>query len=293
MVYDSVRQRYNFHWVGNFLCYATTHPPICSQVTLDHLLPFVWRLAGRQVKAPSGIIGKRPCLAKSWPRPFWSQILGRMYQRGKTKQRPEAKQHVRNNPTKEQGNDEHNRKGERDHGGGSGRKGGTRPKIWLQKAPGQALAQNGRFPMIPEEKFNSRPKGPQMAEICFQKAPGQDLVQNGRFPMIPEGDFNSRPRGRQMPEICFQKAPGQDLAQKGRFLMILEGDFNSRPRGRQMPEICFQKAPGQDLAQKGSKGPLPNEPRREILIAGRGVAKCQKFASKRLLARIWPKRTVS
>ena len=29
---------------------------------------------------------------------------------------------------------------------------------------------------------NSRPRGRQMAEICFQKAPGQDLAKNGRFP---------------------------------------------------------------------------------------------------------------
>ena len=29
----------------------------------------------------------------------------------------------------------------------------------LPGPPGQDLAQNGRFPMIPEEKFNSRPKG--------------------------------------------------------------------------------------------------------------------------------------
>ena len=46
-----------------------------------------------------------------------------------------------------------------------------------------------------------------MAEICFQKAPGQDLAQNGRFPRIPEGAFNCRPLGPQMGEICFQKAP--------------------------------------------------------------------------------------
>ena len=26
-----------------------------------------------------------------------------------------------------------------------------------------------------------------MPEICFQKAPGQDLAQNGRFPRSPEG----------------------------------------------------------------------------------------------------------
>ena len=84
--------------------------------------------------------------------------------------------------------------------------------------------------MIPEEKFNRRPRGRQMAEICFQKAPGQDLAQKGRFPMIPEEKFNSRPRGRQMAEICAQKAPGQNLAQKGRFPMVPEGDLNCRPK---------------------------------------------------------------
>ena len=103
--------------------------------------------------------------------------------------------------------------------------------------------------MIPEGAFNCRPKGPQMAEICFQKAPGQDLAQNGRFPMIPEGAFNCRPKGLQMAEICFQKVPGQDLNQNGRFPMIPE----------------------------------------EVLIAGPKALKWQKFASKRLLARIWPK----
>ena len=43
-------------------------------------------------------------------------------------------------------------------------------QLLCAKAPGQDLAKNGRFPMIPEEKFNSRPRGRQMAEICFQKA---------------------------------------------------------------------------------------------------------------------------
>ena len=41
-----------------------------------------------------------------------------------------------------------------------------------------------------------------MAEICFRKAPGQDLAQKDRFPMVPEEKFNSRPRGRQMVEMC-------------------------------------------------------------------------------------------
>ena len=31
---------------------------------------------GRQLKVPSGILGKRPFWAKSWPGAFWSQILG-------------------------------------------------------------------------------------------------------------------------------------------------------------------------------------------------------------------------
>ena len=48
-----------------------------------------------------------------------------------------------------------------------------------------------------------------MPEICFQKAPGQDLAQKGRFPLILEKEFNSWWKGRQMPEICLQKAPGQ------------------------------------------------------------------------------------
>ena len=78
-----------------------------------------------------------------------------------------------------------------------------------------------------------------MAEICFQKAPGQDLAQEGRFPMVLEGDFNCRPKGPQMAEICFQRAPGQDLGQKGRFPMVTEEKFNSLPRGCQMVEMCM------------------------------------------------------
>jgi hypothetical protein len=84
-----------------------------------------------------------------------------------------------------------------------------------------------------------------MGKICFQKAPGQDLAQDGRFPVIPEGAFNCRPRGLQMAEICFQTAPGQALAQKGRFPRVPEGNFNCRPKGPHIAEICFQKALGQ------------------------------------------------
>ena len=55
------------------------------------------------------------------------------------------------------------------------------------------------------------------AKMCLQKAPGQDLAKNGRFPMIPEDTFNSRPRGRQMAEKCFQKAPRLGFGQKRPF----------------------------------------------------------------------------
>ena len=82
--------------------------------------------------------------------------------------------------------------------------------------------------------------------------------------MIPEEKFNSRPRGRQMAEICFQKAPGQDLAKNGRFPMIPEEKFNSRPRGRQMAEICFRGAAKGSRPGFGQKRPFPNDPRREI-----------------------------
>ena len=61
-----------------------------------------------------------------------------------------------------------------------------------KKAPGQDLAQNGCFPMIPEGTFNCQLASHQSPKIWLQKAPGQDLAQNGCFPMIPEGAFNCR-----------------------------------------------------------------------------------------------------
>ena len=44
-----------------------------------------------------------------------------------------------------------------------------------------------------------------MAEICFQKAPGQDLAQNGRFPMVPEGDFNCRPKALKLQKFASKR----------------------------------------------------------------------------------------
>ena len=90
-----------------------------------------------------------------------------------------------------------------------------------------------------------------------QKPPGQDLAQNGCFPVIPEGTFNCRPVGRQTPKIRLQKAPNQDFAQKARFPRILEGTFNCRATSHQNPKTWLQKAPGQDLAQNGCFPMIP------------------------------------
>ena len=57
-------------------------------------------------------------------------------------------------------------------------------------------------------------------QICLQKAPGQDLAQNGCFPMLPEGACNCRLASDQNPQIWLQKAPGQDLPHNARFPLI-------------------------------------------------------------------------
>ena len=60
------------------------------------------------------------------------------------------------------------------------------PSLSSKKAPGQDLAQKGRFGSIPEEKFNSRPGPSKMQNLSSKKAPGQDLAQKGRFGSVPE-----------------------------------------------------------------------------------------------------------
>ena len=129
-----------------------------------------------------------------------------------------------------------------------------------------------------------------MAEICSQKAPGQDLAQNGRFPMVPKGNCNCWPRGRQMAESCSQNVPGQDLANNGRFPMVPEGNFNCRPRGGQMAESCSQKGSRPGF---GPKRPFPNGPRKEFQLPAEGPPNGRKLLPKRLPARIWPKTAVS
>ena len=48
-----------------------------------------------------------------------------------------------------------------------------------------------------------------MAEMCFQKAPGQDLAKNGRFPMIPDEKFNSRPRAAKWQRVASKRLPAR------------------------------------------------------------------------------------
>ena len=74
------------------------------------------------------------------------------------------------------------------------------------------LVSNGRFwarvPPWSRDRF---------CQICLQKAPGQDLAQNGCFPMLPESACTCRLASDQNPQIWLQKAPGQDLPHNARF----------------------------------------------------------------------------
>ena len=58
-------------------------------------------------------------------------------------------------------------------------------KCASKRLPARIWPKTAVFPMIPDEKFNSRPRGRQMAESCFQKAPGQDLAKNGQWHWRP------------------------------------------------------------------------------------------------------------
>ena len=73
---------------------------------------------------------------------------------------------------------------------------GFAAKIWLRKAPGQDLAQNGCFPMIPEGIVNCR----QNAKVWLLKAPGPALASKGRFPMISEANYNSQLADAKLPK---------------------------------------------------------------------------------------------
>ena len=146
-------------------------------------------------------------------------------------------------------------------------------KFASKRLPARIWPKTGRFPMIPDEKFNSRPRGRQMAESCFQKAPGQDLAKNGQWHWRPS---------------CFKlkwEGAGSKLGSKlsswrpSRFKLKWEVagsklGSNYRPGDRPVSN-WNERAQGQNSGQNYRPGD-----RRQW----------QKCASKRLPARIWPKR---
>ena len=92
------------------------------------------------------------------------------------------------------------------------------------------------------------------------------------------------PRSRQMAEICFQKAPDQDLAQNDRFPMVPEGSFNCRPRAAK----CQKSASKGLLARIWPEKAAWAHFHTSVLIAGGWADQMPKSGSKGLLARIWP-----
>ena len=127
------------------------------------------------------------------------------------------------------------------------------------------------------------------AYIKPQKAPDQDLAQNGRFPRIPEGEFHCRPRGLQMPELCSKRLltriwPKTAISQGSQKGSLIAGRGAAKCKKFASKRLLARIWPKTAVSQGSQKGSL---------IAGRGAAKGQTFASKRLLARIWPQTAVS
>ena len=117
------------------------------------------------------------------------------------------------------------------------------PNLSSKKFPGQDLAQKGLFALLPEEKFNSRPRAVQNAKFELQKAPGQDLAQNGCSPCFQKRNSIDSPGPSEMPNLSSKRLPGQDLAQKGLFPLLPEKKFNSRPGAVQNANLGFTSKP--------------------------------------------------
>ena len=123
-------------------------------------------------------------------------------------------------------------------------------RIW----PKRAVSQGSQKAILIAGLHHQNPK------IWLQKAPGQDLAQKGRFLGIPEGNFNCRAPSHQNSKIWLQKAPSQDLAQKGRFLGIPEGNFSYRAP----PPESQNLAPKGSWPGFAPKEPFPKDPRRQF-----------------------------
>ena len=134
----------------------------------------------------------------------------------------------------------------------------------FQKAP----RGSQKAPRSSQKALRRLPDGSQRLPEGSQR---QDFAQKGRFPVVSEEKFNSRPRGRQMAEICCQKAPGQDLDPSKRLPTRIwpkravsqwsqKGILIAGPKALKLPKFASKGSrPG-----FGPKGPFPKGPRREF-----------------------------
>ena len=109
----------------------------------------------------------------------------------------------------------------------------------LQKAPGQDLAQKGRFGSFPKETLNSQARAVQNANFELQQAPSQELAQKGRFGSFPQEKINSRPRAVQDGKFpdAFQRFP--EASQK--LLETCAEIFQRLPEASERPPGASQK----------------------------------------------------
>ena len=142
----------------------------------------------------------------------------------------------------------------------------TLARIWSKRA----ISQGSQKAILSTGLHHQNPK------IRLQKAPGQDLAQKRRFLGIPECNFNCMAPSHQNPKIWLQKAPGHDLAQKGRFLGIPEGNFNYRAP----PPESQNLAPKGSWPGFGPKGPFPRDPSRQFYLQGSKPPESQNLALK-------------
>jgi hypothetical protein len=111
-----------------------------------------------------------------------------------------------------------------------------------KKAQGQDLAKNGRFPMIPEETFNSQRRGRQIAEICSYRLPEVP----GSSPRLPQSSPPEAPRS-------FERL----LEASGKLASESSQKFPEACRSSQKLSEGSKKAPRGSPEGAGSVGKLP------------------------------------
>ena len=168
-----------------------------------------------------------------------------------------------------------------------------------------------RFPGVYQKLPRSFPEASrsrQIAKIWPQKAPGQDLAENGRFPIVLEGAFNCGLEARKLPKSGSKRLPARIWPKNGRFTIVLEGAFNCGLEARKLPKSGSKRFPariwyfktsfqGAFLRFQAAKTTLeasktqkraPSEQKR---LPARRVRLGKSFREKRLcLAVLWPPR---